>query len=63
LGESSTVGLHVQWGDDWDYGADNIVFRIEPTGEIVTPEPVTMTLLGTGLAGIVAARRRRRRTL
>jgi hypothetical protein len=26
----------------------------------VTPEPVTMTLLGTGLAGIAAARRRRR---
>jgi choice-of-anchor C domain-containing protein len=30
-----------------------------PTGT-VTPEPVTMTLLGTGLAGVAAARRRRR---
>jgi len=27
----------------------------------VTPEPVTMTLLGTGLAGIAAARRRRQK--
>jgi hypothetical protein len=32
-----------------------------PTGPgAVTPEPITMTLMGTGLAGIAAARRRRR---
>jgi hypothetical protein len=33
---------------------------IEDPGVIATPEPVTMTLLATGLAGIAAAARRRR---
>jgi hypothetical protein len=32
-----------------------------PEGEVV-PEPMTMALVGTGLAGIAAARRRRRKT-
>ena len=31
-----------------------------PPSGTVTPEPVTMTLIGTGLAGIAAARRRRK---
>ncbi len=34
-----------------------------PTSSNTAPEPITMTLLGTGLAGIAAARRRRRRAL
>jgi hypothetical protein len=33
----------------------------ETIGGTVTPEPVTMSLLGTGLLGVAAARRRRRR--
>jgi len=33
---------------------------VSAPGAVATPEPVTMTLLGTGLAGIAAARRRRR---
>jgi hypothetical protein len=36
-----------------------IYYHIEPSGT-VTPEPVTMALLATGLAGVAAARRRRR---
>ena len=44
---NSTPGYFVM--DDVSYGSAT-----------VTPEPISMTLLGTGLAGIAAARRRRR---
>jgi hypothetical protein len=48
--EVEVVGSDVQWVmDDLTYGAS------------VTPEPATMLLLGSGLAGIGAAARRRRR--
>jgi hypothetical protein len=49
---------------DWDF--NNAIFAIEfggidPPTEVV-PEPATMTLLASGLLGLAAAQRRRRRT-
>ena len=45
-------------GDDGDDGDDG---RDDETGDVATaPEPATLTLFGLGLAGVAAARKRRR---
>lgn len=47
---------------DWDF--DNAIFAISSDGisppTDVVPEPATMTLIGSGLIGLAAARKRRR---
>jgi hypothetical protein len=53
-------GRHVKvqlLGSNWLHVAEVEVFATQQ--QTVTPEPITMILLGTGLAGVAAARRRR----
>jgi hypothetical protein len=52
------IGMHVQSIGAWE-NSESFVNG----GVLVTPEPASLILLGTGLAGAAAARRRRRKAL
>ena len=56
-GENRNDGETRNDGDDGDDGDG----RDDETGDVATaPEPATLTLFGLGLAGVAAARKRRR---
>jgi hypothetical protein len=57
---TTTSGFNLQWGDNWDYGIDNISLTVAPIAASAVPEPATVTLLGAGLVALGAGARRRR---
>jgi hypothetical protein len=60
---SCTGGACDDWGARVDVSALSVreVVGVGPEGQLVNPEPATLALVGTGLAGLIAARRRERR--
>jgi hypothetical protein len=59
-GITSTNGLYLQWGSDWDVGIDNISVTVSPIGVSAVPEPASVLLLASGLAAVAGVARRRR---
>lgn len=57
---SSTSGLYLQFGTDWNVGVDNIVTTVT-TPQSTVPEPTTFALLVPAAAGLAVMARRRRR--
>jgi hypothetical protein len=43
-----------------EINGDQLAIRVEQSQEVTTPEPGTLLLLGTGIASLLAARRKRR---
>jgi hypothetical protein len=61
-GVSSTSGLIIRWGQDWDIGIDNIQFNQRQVGQGEVPEPGALALLmGAAVSMGLFVRRRARR--
>jgi hypothetical protein len=58
---SGTSGAYTVWGVNYPAPMGLVTTFETSPADTVTPEPVSMALLGTGLAGIAGVRRRRRR--
>ena len=57
---TSSSGLVLQWGDNWDYGIDNISVTVAPLATTPVPEPMTIALVGAGLVALAGVARARR---